>query len=78
MKEYAHLVAEHDIRVALCIVQNGHNVNWRDALPDEVLYVPEEVFDLCAPHFIKEVGDRYYGTMELSGDLLKCSSAISP
>ncbi|MEX2553727.1 MAG: hypothetical protein WD627_12090 [Actinomycetota bacterium] len=71
MKEHTHLVAEHDVWVALCLAENGHYINWMNNLPDEVLYVPEEVFDQCAPRFLQLLGDRYYERTGLSPDLLE-------
>ena len=61
--------SEDDVHVAFCICKNGAYIDWKDVLPDEVLYVPETIFEKIAPEFMRQLGRDYYGTNGISGEL---------
>lgn len=52
---------EDDYPVMLYLAQIGKVIDWKESFPDEVLYVPENIFQAVAREFIDDIGlDGYY------------------
>ena len=52
---------EDDYPVMLYLTKIGLAVDWKENSPDEVIYIPEEVFQSVARSFIDKIGtDGYY------------------
>jgi len=62
---------EDDYPVMIYLVKKGVVVDWRGNLPDEVLYIPEDLFESVGRMFIEKVGvDGYYGKTVLNNELI--------
>ena len=56
---------EDDYPVMLYMAKVGMKIDWKENSPDEVLYIPEEVFQSVARSFINKIGlDGYYNKTE--------------
>lgn len=63
---------EDDICVMLYIAKVGVSIDWKNYSPDEVLYIPEEVFDSVGRNFIGKIGgEQYYGKTILDNELIE-------
>ncbi|CAH0535332.1 hypothetical protein VST7929_02931 [Vibrio stylophorae] len=71
---------EDDYPVMLYLAKRGVSINWKDSIPDEVLYIPEELFQVVARGFVEKVGlEGYYGKTILTSteiDLLCCEREV--
>lgn len=61
---------EDDVPVSFSIVPNGKEIDWRDNIPDEILYIPEEAFNRLAKEFGQTITpEEYYGQKVLDEKL---------
>ncbi|MGF1689577.1 hypothetical protein L4C36_23495 [Photobacterium japonica] len=60
MVEYEQLLKyakdEDDYPVSLYLAKIGMTVNWKGNVPDEILYIPESIFQSVARGFIEKIG----------------------
>lgn len=57
---------EDDGPVYLCLYKNGQRIDWKESSPEEVLYIPETIFEAVARNFVDVIGQDYYGTVGIS------------
>jgi len=60
---------EDDYPVWFCLCQNDVQIDWKENNPDEILSVPEKLFNNLGKLFIDEIGLKYYDTVIISNDL---------
>ena len=62
---------EDDYPVMLYLAKVGTVINWKDNSPDEILYIPEGIFQSVAREFIRKIGpDKYYDKTILGDEFL--------
>lgn len=62
---------EDDCFVMLYLTKVGTVINWKDNSPDEILYIPEEIFQSVGREFIRKIGpEKYYDKTILDNQLL--------
>ena len=63
---------EDDICVMLYIAKVGVSIDWKNYSPDEVLYIPEQIFESVGRGFIRKIGgEQYYGKTILDNVLIE-------
>lgn len=63
---------EDDVFVMLYIAEVGISIDWKNNSPDEVLYIPEKIFDSVGRGFIGKIGgEQYYGKTILDNELIE-------
>ncbi|ODC03849.1 hypothetical protein BFW38_10130 [Terasakiispira papahanaumokuakeensis] len=63
---------EDDICVMLYIAKIGLSIDWKKSSPNEILYIPEEIFDSVGRDFIGKIGgEQYYGKTILDDELIE-------
>lgn len=63
---------EDDYPVMFYVAEVGTVIDWKEASPDEVLYIPEELFESVGRSFIEKIGSEgYYGKTFLDDELIE-------
>lgn len=63
---------EDDYPVMLYLAEIGTKIDWREIFPEELLYIPESLFELVGRKFIDLIGlDGYYGKTILDNQLIE-------
>lgn len=63
---------EDDYPVMLYLAKIGEVIDWKEKSPDEVLYVPEKMFQSVAGEFIEQIGlGGFYGKTILDDRLIE-------
>jgi len=58
-----------DYPVMLYMAEIGVVIDWKERSPDEVLYIPEGLFESVGREFIEKIGtERYYGKTVLDDE----------
>ena len=60
---------EDDCLVSFNLCKNNVEIDWKEHSPDEILYVPENLFNNLCAAFVKKVGLEYYDTVEITNEL---------
>jgi len=59
-----------DVPVSISAVRHGVVIDWKNTEPDEILYIPEELFINLASDFYKSLtAEEYYDGIVLSEEL---------
>lgn len=63
---------DDDYPVMLYMAKIGIIIDWKESSPDEVLYIPEELFESVGRSFIEKIGSEgYYGKTILDDELIE-------
>lgn len=60
---------DDDCLVSFNLCKNNIEIDWKEKTPDEILYVPENLFNNLCKAFVKEIGLKYYETVEITSEL---------
>lgn len=63
---------DDDYPVMFYLAKVGTAIDWKETSPDEILYIPEDLFGSVGRAFIDKIGSEgYYGKTLLDGELVE-------
>lgn len=60
---------EDDCLVSFNLCKNNVEIDWKENLPDEILYVPENLFNNLCALFVTKLGLDYYDSVVITSEL---------